>query len=60
MNPTIDIEYSEVSLTSVMEYFAKGYTFKDGRTLHKAEWFLSPDNQRVLFRLVVKSGTPKE
>ncbi len=49
--------YPEVSLDTIMQAWAKDYTFKGGKKRvdwAEVEWFLSPDGKRVIFKLLIE------
>jgi hypothetical protein len=43
--------YQEHSITTILEYFVKGFTIPDGQELASYDWFYDPHQGKVVFRL---------
>ncbi len=57
MSKTPEYVYPEVALDTIMQAWAKDYSFKGGKTLVEyapVEWFLSRDGKRVIFKLLIE------
>lgn len=51
------IEYQVVSLTDVMNYFAKGFDLTDGRAIFQVEHFIDTAKGYVVFRLTTHDAS---
>jgi hypothetical protein len=50
---TLDYEWQEHSIQSVMNYFKKGFQSKNGDEILGIDYFIDPVKERVIFRLTV-------
>lgn len=50
------VKYQEVKLGEVLRYFAEGFQFTDGITLHDYEYFVDQSKGIVVFKLITTGG----
>lgn len=51
---TMDIQYHEVKLDDVLDYFVKGYDFPPGTSLFRHEAFIDTAKGKVIIRMTTK------
>lgn len=52
--PEYKMEWTDVALGDVLNYFVKGFEFKDGATLVGHEAFVDTAMKRVVFKITTK------
>lgn len=57
---TVRIQYQEIPMADVVDYFAKAYTPTSGERVVQYEWFIDPIHAKLVFRLYVEADAGKE
>lgn len=51
----IRFEHQVISLSTVMDYFTRGFKPRTGEKIAGIEWFLDPVKQKVIFKMSIQT-----